>query len=56
MTVADDTKQQLERFRQDFELLRREIGKVIVGQDEIVVGTLTALVAGGHVFMEGEPG
>ncbi len=36
--------------------MRQEIGKVIVGQDEIVEGTLTALIAGGHVLLEGVPG
>ncbi|HEY1381647.1 MAG TPA: MoxR family ATPase, partial [Gemmataceae bacterium] len=40
----------------DFQRLRREIGKVIVGQDDIVEGTLTALIAGGHVLLEGVPG
>ncbi|MGH9176723.1 MAG: AAA family ATPase, partial [Vicinamibacterales bacterium] len=30
--------------------------KVIVGQSEIVEGTLTALIAGGHVLLEGVPG
>lgn len=49
-------KEQLERFRADFLKLRQEIGKVIVGQDEIVEGTLICLVAGGHVLLEGVPG
>lgn len=56
MTLAEETKQQLDQFRRDFDALRQEIGKVIVGQDEIVEGTLTALVAGGHVLLEGVPG
>ena len=47
---------QLDRFRDDFDKLRREIGKVIVGQDEIVQGTLLSLLAGGHVLLEGVPG
>ncbi len=34
----------------------REIGKVIVGHEDIVEGTLTALIAGGHVLLEGVPG
>jgi len=46
----------LERFRADFTQLRDEIGKVIVGQDRVVEGTLTALIAGGHVLLEGVPG
>jgi MoxR-like ATPase len=56
MSLAEETKQQLDRFRSDFDVLRREIGKVIVGQDEIVAGTLTSLIAGGHVLLEGVPG
>lgn len=56
MNATEQTKQELERFRADFEALRREIGKVIVGHDEIVEGTLTALIAGGHVLLEGVPG
>jgi len=36
--------------------LRAEIGKVIVGNDEIVEGTLIATFAGGHVLLEGVPG
>jgi MoxR-like ATPase len=49
-------KEQLDRFRADFETLRSEIGKVIVGHAEIVDGTLLALIAGGHVLLEGVPG
>src|SRR5262245_15141126 len=56
MSNADAVKDQLEHFRADFQRLREEIAKVIVGQDEIVEGTLTALIAGGHVLLEGVPG
>src|SRR5580765_5977022 len=53
---AEAMKEELDRFRADFLRLRQEIAKVIVGQDEIVEGTLTALIAGGHVLLEGVPG
>jgi MoxR-like ATPase len=36
--------------------LRAEVGKAIVGQDEVVEQTLLALLAGGHVMLEGVPG
>src|SRR5487761_323478 len=36
--------------------LRSEIGKVIVGQRDVVDGVLIALLAGGHVLLEGVPG
>ncbi|MGB7343959.1 MAG: MoxR family ATPase [Pirellulaceae bacterium] len=33
-----------------------EVGKIFVGQDELVLGTLTALFSGGHVLIESVPG
>src|SRR5436853_7418783 len=53
---AEAIQAQIEQFRSDFQRLRQEIAKMIVGQDEIVEGTLTALIAGGHVLLEGVPG
>jgi MoxR-like ATPase len=35
---------------------RRELAKRIVGQQEMVDGLLTALIAGGHILLEGVPG
>ena len=51
--TTDEVKAQLDQFRADFEALRREVGKVIVGLSGIVDDTLTALIAGGHVLLEG---
>jgi MoxR-like ATPase len=36
--------------------MRAEIAKAVVGQDEVIEQTLAALVAGGHVLIEGVPG
>jgi len=36
--------------------VRREIAKVIVGQQDAVDGVLVCLLAGGHVLLEGVPG
>jgi MoxR-like ATPase len=47
---------QLDQFRTDFKRLKDEIGKVIVGHDDVVTGTLTALISGGHILLEGVPG
>ncbi|MDT8287557.1 MAG: AAA family ATPase, partial [Elusimicrobiales bacterium] len=40
-------------FLQD---LRKEIGKVIVGQEDLVNGLMVALLSNGHVLVEGLPG
>ena len=37
-------------------LLKREIGKVIIGQQEAIDEVLIALLAGGHCLLEGVPG
>jgi MoxR-like ATPase len=36
--------------------VRQEIGKIIVGQQDVVDGVLICLLAGGHVLLEGVPG
>src|ERR1700745_2094199 len=51
-----ETQKAIENFRTTYAALRTEIGKVIVGHDAIVEGTLIALFAGGHVLLEGVPG
>ncbi len=51
-----ETEQQIAQFRETYSALRTEIGKVIVGQAEIVDATLIAIFAGGHVLLEGVPG
>ncbi len=57
MSTPDDLlRGELDLFRADFQRLRDEIGKVVVGQDAIVTNTLVALIAGGHVLLEGVPG
>ena len=37
-------------------LILREVGKVIVGKDEIMIKVLLAILAGGHILMEDIPG
>jgi len=39
-----------------YESISAEIAKLYVGQDELVLGTLTALFSGGHVLIESVPG
>lgn len=39
-----------------FDAVRREVAKVVVGQESTVSGLLTALLCGGHVLLEGVPG
>lgn len=49
-------EEEIQSFCETYAAMRREIGKVIVGHDNIVDGTLISLLAGGHVLLEGVPG
>ncbi len=49
-------EQAAQRFRETMEGIRREIGKVVVGQEQTVFGALIGLAAGGHILLEGAPG
>jgi MoxR-like ATPase len=44
------------KFDDAYRRLRREIGRVIVGQDKVVEELLTALFTGGHCLLVGVPG
>ena len=54
--MTEDIARQAEAFRRDFTKLRDEVGKVIVGQREIVDGVITCLFCGGNALLEGVPG
>jgi MoxR-like ATPase len=43
-------------LRNAFSRVRTEVGKAVVGQDAAVTGLMIALLAGGHVLLEGVPG
>ena len=43
-------------LREQFARVRVEVGKAVVGQDGAVTGLIIALLAGGHVLLEGVPG
>jgi MoxR-like ATPase len=51
-----DAAASVARFRDDLSLLQRAIGQRVVGQADTVEGVITALLAGGHVLLEGVPG
>jgi len=52
---ADDT-QLLARLQENYGQVKQELGKVIVGQTEVIDQLLMALFAGGHCLLEGVPG
>ena len=53
---TNEVETQCREFRQMFESLQHEVGKVIVGYEAIVENVLICLFCGGHVLLEGVPG
>jgi len=51
-----EISEKIEKESQKFDLVKQEIGKVIVGQKEMVESLLVALLADGHLLLEGLPG
>jgi len=49
-------KNMLEQGASLIDACRKELAKRIVGQREMIDGLLTALIAGGHILLEGVPG
>ena len=56
MNDAETPEALVESFQNDVRAVRDEVGKMIVGQQNIVDGVLTCLLAGGHALLEGVPG
>ena len=50
------TEEQIESLINRLPALRKEIGKVIVGQQEVIDQMLISFLAGGHALLEGVPG
>jgi MoxR-like ATPase len=59
ITPAESIRQLSEKIQQEtplLDLIRNELSKVIVGQDRMMERLLIALLADGHILLEGVPG
>jgi len=54
--MSDRQSEDVARFQARFTSLKAEVGKVLVGQDDMLHRLLLGLLAGGHVLLEGVPG
>ncbi len=52
----ETTQDSIQRFAERISAFETELAKVVVGQQEAVRGVLAALLADGHVLIEGVPG
>src|SRR5881227_2155190 len=53
---SSELKTRLKRFGEAHAAIKREVGKVIVGQNEVIENVLISLFVGGHCLLTGLPG
>jgi MoxR-like ATPase len=56
MSESQELRREIEDFQKKIGLLREEIGRVIVGQRDVIDGVLTCMLSGSHTLLEGVPG
>jgi MoxR-like ATPase len=55
-TTDSSVAEHIDLFRERFSRITQEVGRRIVGHEDVVSLTVTSLLAGGHVLLEGIPG
>ncbi len=53
---SSELKSRIKRFHDAYGAIKREVRKVIVGQDEVIENVLISLFVGGHCLLTGLPG
>jgi MoxR-like ATPase len=56
MSIAESIEQRAAQFADRYKAVHKQLGRVIVGHNDIVHGVLTCLFVGGHCLLEGVPG
>lgn len=54
--MSDQPAITLEQFHESASAIMREVGKIIVGQDEVIKFVLICVISGNHALLEGVPG
>jgi MoxR-like ATPase len=54
--IQTENFEDVQYIKEKFESVKKEIEKVIVGQDEMIEAIIIALFADGHILLEGYPG
>ena len=54
--VSPEDKQAVDQLRGQYDLMRQELAKVIIGQDKVVEEMLICILSRGHGLLMGVPG
>ena len=53
---VESFEQIIQAFQQDYNRIVEQVGKVIVGMENVIEEVIICLLAGGHALLEGVPG
>jgi MoxR-like ATPase len=56
MSLAESIEKRAAEFAERYKAVHKQLGRVIVGHNDILHGVLTCLFVGGHCLLEGVPG
>jgi MoxR-like ATPase len=56
MTAPSDVENRLRQFTETYGRITQEVGRVIVGHEDVLEGVLLCVLTGGHAILEGVPG
>ncbi len=56
MAEDKELKERVKEYSKDFEIIKKEIYKSVIGQEKVVNALLRGIIANGHVLLEGVPG
>lgn len=52
----EEFQKKVQRYSEQFDRVRKEMGKLVIGQNEVINSLIEVLLANGHVLVEGIPG
>ena len=56
MSIGESIEKRAQEFATRYKAVQEQLGRVIVGHDDLIHGVLTCLFVGGHCLIEGVPG
>ncbi|NOZ80210.1 MAG: MoxR family ATPase [DPANN group archaeon] len=54
--AEEDLKAKIKKHQKTIELLKKEVGKAVVGQHDIINAFIRGIISNGHILVEGVPG
>jgi|TARA_Y100000310_G_scaffold12560_1_gene12935 MoxR-like ATPase len=54
--MARQSTEEIKKYKKIFDKIKKELSKVVIGQQEVIDGLLRSLVSNGHTLIEGVPG